>query len=971
MPAPADEKPPRPVPQPLPADPVDDPAETIPLPPERPAEARSGEATGAQATEPPTLVLETPRISPGEKVVFSLYGPEPVLRAAAGVYSAVDELQREVARGTVRIADLPYAEGKPRQLEISIPAALPSRHKFALTLSSEGFGQSSLSAVFEVVQKQEWQGFLALVSAPPPNGNWPALRNLGINGGVQYRMHPARREALRKGDVPFYVENVTRNLLTRYHTEKGLWEKTLSAMTDPNNRARLHRDPSLCSPEFAEAFAREIRKHAEFYAKDAPLFYSLASEPSVTRLTAACDFDFHPAAIAEFQRWLERDVYGTLPSLNKSWETNFKTWQDVVPMTTDDARLRLRDGVYNFAPWADFRDFQDYYFAYVLRGGGEVLKTAQPRAKVGITGAMGAFAFGGWDWSRLAQSLDVVESYDIGQARSLWRDLAPGKAAFGTLSLSAATKPEVLSSEARSGLWSLALDGGPRGVLLWDTTANGEQNASALVTLEGKATAVGEALAPTLRTLAGEAGALLSHCRREDDGVAVLYSPASIRLHWLLEADALHGDEWLSAWGSDTAGERRESAYLRLRESWGKLLEDLGLSWRWMSSAQVASGELLKGEKRVKVLVLPQALALSDIEADALKKFVQQGGRIVADAACGRFDEHGRIRAAPALDEVFGTDTSSEPFLPKAMNPLEVLKAASLLPDELKADALRSFPPVFSDAPKWPAAAAKKTAAAEYRGSPVCLISDVGAFLNLDLSDYLRWRLHPDQPRAGIVRTLLKTLVFQKELAQTRIDWAQTQLPYGTQVIWLKPEAGSASTSVLALRRNPQSRLHEFGTEAEGNWAFEKPEPFKLVLRGPVTAWGVSTGAKSEERPVKKLEGTLDSHQPVVYVLQSAPAAPFTVEAPAAATAGQRVEFKLAPPADRKTGALYHCRVLTPDEVELAHYAVSQYAADGKAALSVPIALNDPAGTWTIVIRDWLSGAEQKVKLEVKSAQRP
>jgi len=948
----------------------EDRAETILLPPERPADAvpEKGEP---HANEPPTIVLETPRIQPGEKAVFNLYGSEPLLRAAAGVYTVEDELQREVARGIIRVADLPYAEGKPRQIEVLIPSAITTRHEFVFTLASEGFGKWNLSATFEVFQKQEWQGFLALVSAPPPNANWLALRNIGVSGGVQYRMHPARREALRKGDVPFYVENVTRGLLSRYHTERGLWEKTISAMSDPNNRTRLHREPSLCSQEFADQFAREIKKHAEFYAKDEPLFYSLASEPSATRLAAAMDFDFSPASMGEFQRWMERDVYGTLPSLNKSWETNFKSWQDVVPMTTDEARLRMRDGVMNVAPWADFRDFQDFYFAHVLRGGAEVLRYLQPRAKVGITGAMGAFAFGGWDWSRLAQSLDVVESYDIGQARSLWRDLAPGKPAFATLSLNPGTTPEALAAEARNSLWSLALEGGPRGVLLWDVAANGEQNASALVAGDGKPTAAGEALAPTLRTLAGEAGTLLAHCRREDDGIGVLYSPASIRLHWLLEADALHGDRWPAAWGADTAGERRESTYLRLRESWGKLLEDLGLSWRWVSSAQLASGELLKPETRIKVLVLPQTLALSDLEADALKKFVQNGGRIVLDAACGRFDEHAKIRAVPALDDLFGTDTSSEPFRARAMNPLEILKAASLLPEELKGDALRNFPPVFSDGPKWPAALQKKTAAAEYRGSPVCLVSEAGALLNLDLSDYLRWRLHPDQPRAGIVRTLLKTLVFQKELAQARIDWSASQLPHGTQLIWLRPEAGAGTTAVLALRRNPQARLHELGTDAEGNWAFEKPEPFKLALRAPVTAWAVSAGAKSEERPVKKLEGTLDPSEPIVYVLQSAPALPFSIEAPPAANAGQCVELKLTPPPGRKTGALYQIKVRTPDDRELAHYSSSQYAADGKATLTLPLAHNDPAGAWTLLVRDWMSGAEQKLKLDVKAAPRP
>ncbi len=276
-----------------------------------------------------------------------------------------------------------------------------------------------------------------------------------------------RREALRKGHALFYVENISRQMLSRYHTEPGLWEKTLNAMAaDASGHAPRSRDPSLCSQEFAEAFARELKRHAEVYAKDSPLFYSLGSEPSMTRLAAAADFDFSPAALSEFQRWLERDVYGTLPALNASWGTNFTAWGDVLPMTTDEARMRLSDGVMSFGPWVDFRDFQDYTFARILREGGEYLRKTDPSAKAGITGAMGAFAFGGWDWSRLSQSLDVVEAYDIGCARALWRDLAPGKPAIAIVPAPHDDKAETLAEISRT-LWNLALESGPRGTVLW------------------------------------------------------------------------------------------------------------------------------------------------------------------------------------------------------------------------------------------------------------------------------------------------------------------------------------------------------------------------------------------------------------------------------------------------------------------------------------------------------------------------
>ena len=88
---------------------------------------------------------------------------------------------------------------------------------------------------------------------------------------------------------------------------------------------------------------------------------------------------------------------------------------------------------------------------------------------------------------------------------------------------------------------------------------------------------------------------------------------------------------------------------LRLRESWSKLLDDLGLNWHCVSSSQIEKREILKPDSGIKTLVLPRTVALSDREADILHQFVQSGGRIIADAACGKFDEHGKVRARACL----------------------------------------------------------------------------------------------------------------------------------------------------------------------------------------------------------------------------------------------------------------------------------------------------------------------------------
>ncbi|HLX63062.1 MAG TPA: beta-galactosidase [Planctomycetota bacterium] len=949
-----------------------------------------------------TLTLETPAIKSGEAASFSIGGPDNFLRAAIADFSLSDELGRMLAHGRIPVGAMPFVDGL-RRFKLSPPIDLalpPEKYKGSGALLrlhadlafSVGSAQPVKLGADLVVERaieprmKEWNRWIALTTLPPADGSWEKLNALGISGGMQIRTNSARRESLKKGNAPFYVENVTRQLLSRYQTEKGLWQKTVGAMAQNRNSTEpLARDPSLNAPAFADAFAGEIARIGEAYSGESPLFFSLASEPSMTRLNASADFDFSAPALDEFRRWLEREAYGTLPALNESWGTQFTSWQAIVPMTTDDARLRLRDGIGNFAPWADFREFQDYTFSKVLREGGDLLRAKIPNARCGITGAMGPFAFGGWDWSRLASDLDVVEAYDIGGARALWRDLAPGKPALAAIMLSsdgrATAAPEIVQT-----VWNVALDGGPRGALFWDL-APASGGDSVLINANGSATELARAISPALNELNDEAGRVLAQARRAHDGVAVLYSPASIRMYWLLEADRLHGAEWLNAWGLDSSAERRESLQLRLRESWGKLLDDIGIGWRFVSSREIEHGALGRAENGIKTLILPRAIALSDREVEMIKQFAANGGRVVADAVCARFDEHGRLRPHPALDELFGVSTSTEPFFAQTTNALDRVAALPGMDGawaNWNAEFFVNLPPVFSDEPKWiePERSGKRKGG-EYRLSPVMASRGNAYFLNLDLADYLRWRLHPELPRARAAQEVLSGLVLKKNLDSSPVNWRATHLPHGTQVIRLR--LGNSGGYLLALRRNPQARLHELGVEGDGNWAFEKAEPFELqfnddIWLGAVYPAVANVADAGKRKHVRTIAGVLDPVVPTILAIQPGEPGVLKLSAPPDVLKLQRMEIAIQPPesprlpdADQPredaASALYCVSVLGPDRAERAHYGGIFSAKNGKLSHIFAFALNDPAGEWTIDVRDALSGASAETKVQLKESE--
>ena len=130
--------------------------------------------------------------------------------------------------------------------------------------------------------------------------------------------------------------------------------------------------------------------------------------------------------------------------------------------------------------------------------------------------------------------------------------------------------------------------------------------------------------------------------------MAILYSPASYRVHWLLDVKA-DDKPWT------VRNSERESFDSVLRSAMRRsaaLLQHAGLQPHWLSPELLANGAL--EARGIRMLVLPHVLALSDREATAIERFVQRGGVVVADVAPGEFDGHGRQRARPALASLGG-----------------------------------------------------------------------------------------------------------------------------------------------------------------------------------------------------------------------------------------------------------------------------------------------------------------------------
>jgi hypothetical protein len=98
------------------------------------------------------------------------------------------------------------------------------------------------------------------------------------------------------------------------------------------------------------------------------------------------------------------------------------------------------------------------------------------------------------------------------------------------------------------------------------------------------------------------------------------------------------------------AGEEPDKKYLdHFRGYYGALLED-HIPFDVLSDKNLGLDTL----RRYKTIVLPNVGCLSDESAEALKRYVAEGGGLVATFQTSMYGEMGRKRESPALEEVFG-----------------------------------------------------------------------------------------------------------------------------------------------------------------------------------------------------------------------------------------------------------------------------------------------------------------------------
>lgn len=483
---------------------------------------------------------------------------------------------------------------------------------------------------------------------------YKALQRMGVTAArIQVDRHGETLASAAQKATPIvqagltpYIENIATDFYSAYHRwtlgKPPNWrfaQLQTKFLHNPNDPAFFVRQPSLTDKNSLSTIESRLTKTVNSYARYHPIFFNLGDEPGIADLSAAWDFGFSQSSLNAMRKWL-RMQYGTLNALNSEWGTNFRRWHDVTPTKTTDAMSNPDE---NYSAWSDFKNWMDTAFARAIKDGTKAIHKGAPWACSAIEGAQKP-GWGGYNYTYLAHSVDVMEMYDSGSNLSIAQSLNPKLITLTTVNWG--------NPNASHYAWQTFLRG-VRGIIIWDPKHQ-------FIDSNGAPGPTEQYARPFINAMHHGLGPLLIKSRPIPSHIAVLYSPASFRIQWILDHKNT-GNAWAMR-GSEK--ENEDNAVRASRRRVLRLLMRFGITPDFVTSSQLSTDNLQKSG--YKVLFLPQTLALSHDSASAIKRFSDQGGVVIADGSLGLFDEHGRRLAHPLSSHFLRPKPPNTFYLPSS-----------------------------------------------------------------------------------------------------------------------------------------------------------------------------------------------------------------------------------------------------------------------------------------------------------------
>jgi len=674
-----------------------------------------------------------------------------------------------------------------------------------------------------------------------------------------------------------------------------------------HDKKYLIRTPSLTDPKWREAVRRHVIEATRSVAFEGGAYdYCMGDEMSLTYYTRFLDFDWSPSSLAGFRKWL-RKKYKSLDALNAAWDTRFKRWDDVLPMTREEAK---KAG--NPAPWFEFRTYMNdqvaEFFAFVQKS----IRSVDPHARCGLSGTQSPEAANGMDWWKMCHAFSYFHSYNTSWSCEMRRSF---QKSGGTDQSPYFSGYSAVDPHAENRMfWCLFHD--TRGISAWKTGLFFYGDFS--MTPSGRDTA------RHLREFRRGLWRLIRGAERLNDRIAIYYSMPSII------AGALDGEE------------RQVNA---ARDAWVKIIEDSGLQYEFVAYEQVADGLLTRDG--FKVLIMPYTLAISPAESKAIHDFVSRGGTVIATRPVAVRDDIGRPQKPGLLDDLFGVEVSGGP---QSVKPAVVLKQAA---GTLKAGETIRVPVAATNVKVTTGRALAESAS----GAVPAVIVGPGeraVLLNFDLTYYEQERRSHSATERQVRAIVLDIFAKAGVGPAVRLKMASGKAPHVEVVRYALDDL-----QYLCLLNND-----------------DEPDVATIDLGREVNVYDVRAGAS--RGTLRTLTVPLDPLCARVYCLAPSPLPAPTISAPPAARRavdeegdirrGGFISFTVSRHAPARAPQLI--RITVKDAAGRERSWLMQtiwvQVQDRPVKSSLPLALNDPPGLWTLTATDVTSGRESEAKVEVR-----
>ncbi|MCC6581803.1 MAG: hypothetical protein IT440_15330 [Phycisphaeraceae bacterium] len=622
-----------------------------------------------------------------------------------------------------------------------------------------------------------------------------------------------------------------------------------------------------------------------------------------------------------------RKEYPSLDALNAQWNTTFAKWEDVVGITLDDARKNKQE-----ARWVDHRRHRESMFAAAFEAGRDAVRATMPHARVGFEGAFQTDSFRGYDWAKLMPFLSLMGNYwftpvewdIIGSLKSpdtywgFWNGGYPGVCAP---SIQRWISWRCLFHGMNSTwfwvtYWPVSFES-PHGIYNPDLTVN----------------ATFAPFLDAVREIKAGPGKLLLGAQRQHAPIAIHYSQSSVHANTL-----------------DNGGFVAMGAGLpsRIHASWLSFdwcFKEVGLQPRFLPYNQIETD----GMKDNKILILPFSQALSEAECKHMRAFVEAGGVLVADVRPGLRDQHGKLQTRGLLDDLFGIEriNADKPAAPAD------LKLDLSLGDRH----LQGVLPLAQPDPAVRATTGKALASA----------GDIPLFIHRTV---------------GKGQTLLLNFTgnyangsYYKDAAPSIHDTADGDLY--RQIALAIAALGNVEPTLAA----PDLRGIDIVTWNDGDARYFGFTPndfcdYARVLTMSDVAVKATTKQPGHFYDVREgkylgqgnsFASTLKAASALIVAQLPYQVDAVTVQGPKEASLGRTATFAIEVKPKQGAAGNHVVRVeVEADGKPQPHFAANLRAQGGKATFTLPLALNEPQGSWKLTVRDAATGVVGQWTFRVK-----